>query len=85
MDMQRYDRFQHRYMPYAVPYDWNCVLTHDHWDAKINCANCGKVIAFGDSFTSQEIHNSIGFGYAVCEDCYQAESKRRLIVAKEGW
>lgn len=30
-------------------------------------------LAFGESYTSRLIHNDLGFGYAVCPRCYEAE------------
>jgi hypothetical protein len=37
------------------------------------CAECGCELAFGESYTSRLIHNDLGFGYAVCPRCYEAE------------
>lgn len=34
---------------------------------------CGCELAFGESYTSRLIHNDLGFGYAVCPRCYEAE------------
>lgn len=44
---------------------------------KVNCAQCGREIKFGDSYTSKEIHTFSGFGYSVCEECYDKEWERR--------
>jgi hypothetical protein len=38
--------------------------------AIVNCACCGKRLPFGECYTSREIHTGLGFGYAVCGDCY---------------
>ena len=46
----------------------------------IDCADCGKEIKYGDGYTSRAIHTELGFGYTVCEDCYDRELK-----AKELW
>lgn len=40
----------------------------------ITCCRCGRQIKFKDSFVSRQVHNSIGFGYAECEDCYRANN-----------
>ena len=40
-------------------------------------AQCGKELKYGDTYTSLEIHTAMGFGYGVCEDCYEFEWKRR--------
>lgn len=42
-------------------------------DTKVSCANCGKEIEFGKGFTSRNIHNGAGLGYAVCTACYWDE------------
>lgn len=39
----------------------------------VNCAECGHAIVVVESFTSPLIHNDLGFGYAVCPRCYEAE------------
>lgn len=49
----------------------------DDMDVECQCANCGTKMAFGDGYTSLEIHNAIGFGYVVCEKCYEEEFKRK--------
>lgn len=40
---------------------------------RFDCAECGCELAFGESYTSRLIHNDLGFGYAVCPRCYEAE------------
>ena len=42
-------------------------------DAVVACAACGKALKFGDAYTSRKILSTTGFGYAVCEDCYEKE------------
>lgn len=49
------------------------------------CSCCGKPTPnyreyshpmagiFGEGYTSRLIHNDLGFGYAVCPRCYEAE------------
>lgn len=44
-------------------------------DEVVNCARCGKKIKYGDCYTSKQIHNDFGFGYAVCPECYEKEWK----------
>ena len=71
------------YVPYRTPSNWDCKLFAD-LNEKINCAQCGKKIKFGDSYTSLEIHNEIGLGYPVCEKCYDVEWQRRIMSKKGG-
>ncbi len=68
---------KHEYLPYLVPEDKKlCLLTED-MDEIVNCCQCLKDMAFGDSYTSMEVHNAFGLGYAVCESCYDKEWERR--------
>lgn len=75
---RKWDFEGHECRPYEIPDDWFCVLNLFNMDTIINCASCGKKLAFGDSYTSRSIHNDCGFGYAICADCmtkeYMAES-----------
>ena len=71
----KYDK--HKYEPYKIPDTWNCKMYSENMDEIINCCQCGKKIKFGDTYTSLEIHNNIGFGYAVCEKCHNLEIKKR--------
>jgi hypothetical protein len=41
----------------------------------INCAACFNPIVYGESYTSRILHNKVGFGYAVCEQCYTKEEE----------
>lgn len=44
----------------------------------VACAACGKALKFGDAYTSRKILSNGGFGFAVCEDCYEKEFKEEL-------
>ncbi len=65
------------YEPYNISDEWNCKLYSEDLNEIVNCPHCGKKIKFGDCYTSLEIHNYIGFGFAVCEKCYEEEWIRR--------
>lgn len=62
---------QKRYVPYLLP-PRSATYCSDH-NEDICCAQCGKLMHFGDSYTSKEIHSSMGFGYGVCLECYENE------------
>ena len=66
------------YEPFELPD--NCPLTLPYSDesmeTEINCANCHKIVKFGRCYTSKTIHEKHGFGYPVCEDCYNKELER---------
>ena len=52
-------------------------------DEEINCSSCGAKITFGDAYTSSVIHNPCGFGYPVCCNCKQAETKEDMLHRKQ--
>lgn len=83
MTMQRWNNKKGEYETYEVPADWQCKLYEDDMNQKISCASCGKEERFGACYTSMEIHNSMGFGYAVCPECYQKEIERRFERARD--
>ena len=78
MKLNKWNYKTHKYEPYIVSDEWKCKLRCNDLEEKINCPHCGKEIKFGDSYTSLEIHNHIGFGFAVCEKCHNNEILRRM-------
>ena len=63
------------YKPYNYPDDWYISCYENDMDETIDCAGCGEAIRFGSGYTSKQIHTQMGFGYCVCEDCYNRERK----------
>lgn len=50
----------------------------------VNCAECGKPMKYGESFTSQRIYDSAGlFGYAVGRECHESGLKDRIDHERE--
>ena len=80
MILQKWNWDKREYEDYEVPKDWVCKCYSDDMSEIVNCPHCGKQIRFGDCYTSMEIHTKSGFGYSVCENCYENEWKRRMIV-----
>lgn len=72
--MQKWNSEKHKYEPYEVPKEWYCPL-FSNLDERINCASCGKEVIVGNCYTSTLIHNEIGLGYCVCEECYNNEKE----------
>lgn len=68
-EMQKYD-------PYGVPDNWNIKSYSDDMDEIVNCPHCGNKVTYGSCYTSREIHTLHGFGYGVCEKCYDTERTR---------
>lgn len=77
MILKKWNYKRHNYEDYTVPNEWNVKTYGNGMEEIINCVQCGKKIKFGDSYTSLEVHTEIGFGYSVCEKCYEKELKRR--------
>lgn len=71
--MEKWNPKTHRYYPYSVPDEWNTPLYTSDMEEIVNCAHCGKKIAYGLTHTSKQIHNSFGLGYSVCPECYKKE------------
>lgn len=77
MTLERWNWKTRKYENYDVPDSW-CVKTFvPDLDTVVDCASCGTGVPFGLCYTSLEIHNAVGFGYAVCAECYEKEIKRR--------
>lgn len=77
MILQKWNCKKHKYEDYEIPDEWNVKTYGNGMEEIINCCQCGKKLKFGDSYTSLEVHTEMGFGYSVCEDCYEKEWKRR--------
>lgn len=73
MIAQKWNFKTHAYRDYELPQ--NCRLYSNDLTEKVACCQCGKGKEFGDMYTSKQIHNQIGLGYPVCEECYKLELK----------
>lgn len=74
--LKRWNYEAHTYEDYQIPDDWHCLSYSRDMDEVVNCPHCGREITFGDGYTSMEIHNGIGGGYAVCTSCHIEEMGR---------
>jgi hypothetical protein len=74
---QKWNFKKREYDPYALPEGASCY--EDEMDTVIACAQCGKKMTFGDGYTSRQIHTDMGFGFAVCEKCYEKEWKEERL------
>lgn len=79
--LSKWNFVKQNYEDHKVPEEWNTPLYTDNMCEYINCAECGKIIQFGESYTSRKIHSRFGFGYPVCTECYQKEweEERRYV------
>ena len=80
MTLKKWNWKTREYDPYEIPDDWNVKTYSNDMDEIINCPHCGRKIAFGDCYTSREIHTKHGFGYSVCGDCYAREWERERVT-----
>lgn len=78
MLLRKWNYETHKYEEYTTPTEWDCRTYCEDMSEIINCCQCGKKIAFGDTYSSQEVHNFIGLGYSVCEKCHDVETDRRF-------
>lgn len=79
MKLQKWNYDTRKYEDYEVPDEWYVPIIAELYDM-VNCASCGKLIKYGNSFTSLEIHeNKVGsLGYAVCDTCFNQEWERKI-------
>jgi len=70
------------YIPYDKANKWLVVLGvgEEHLDGYTftQCAHCGAITEVGSMYTSRMIHTNVGFGYSVCEECYNKERKLEM-------
>ena len=78
MKLNKWNYEKHVYEAYEVPDEWRISVYETDMDALVNCCQCGKEIKFGETYTSQEVHTEMGFGFAVCPECYRSEMERRF-------
>ena len=75
--LKKYNWELQEYEIYAIPESWNCPLIPLDLTEIINCCQCGKEFQAGQCYTSLEVHNHVGLGYGVCEECYGNEWERK--------
>ena len=66
----------HKYEEYNPKFP--ITMYSDNMELIVFCSQCGKKVKYGETFTSLEVHNNNGFGYAVCGECYNQEYKRKI-------
>lgn len=76
--LKRWNSKKHEYEDYNVPDEWKVKVYSNDMDEVVSCCQCGKLIKYGEGYTSMEVHTEMGFGYCVCGECHEEEIKRRL-------
>lgn len=74
MRVNRWDFEKHEYDIIEVPDNW--IIT-TRGSSQCNCVSCGRKVYVDDCYTSYQYQDAIGFGYLVCEDCYNKEWELR--------
>lgn len=77
--IKKYDVEKRETIDWYVPREWVIALWNTNMDDKVNCAQCGTKLRYGDCYTSRELFNGGGLGYGVCSLCSQKERVRLLI------
>ena len=72
IDVRKWNYDTKEYDPYTPEPGTYVLLTRD-MDLPINCMSCAKDMVFGKGYTSKVFHTQVGFGYPVCEQCYEKE------------
>lgn len=57
--------------------DWH--ESDDVFEVDIGCTNCAKTVKYGQCYTSRTIHNRVGLGYPVCQECYEKEWEEKRL------
>ena len=68
---QKWDPQTAQYSPYELPEMASAYA--GKMDEVIQCASCGRKLTYDMCYTSRQIHTEMGFGYGVCENCYEKE------------
>lgn len=84
MILNKWNFKSRNYESYEVPDDWKIKTFCADMDEIINCPHCGRELAFGDGYTSRQIHTKHGMGFAVCADCYEKEFRAEQTARKGG-
>jgi hypothetical protein len=85
--LRKWNEEKGEYEPYDVPSWWRVSRHETDMDTAINCAQCGRMVDYGKSYTSLQVHDEAGFGYMVCGRCHdrevaEREARREALEAK---
>lgn len=82
--LQRFNEKERVYEPYQVPDDWYVSTYETDMDTTVNCCQCGRKVPFGECYTSMQVQTAVGFGYAVCGECYYGKEWPEREEARRG-
>ena len=78
MYLRRWNYNNHEYEKVEIPNDWHVSIYETDMNVIVNCPHCGKKLRFGETYTSKEFHDYVGFGCGVCEKCHNEELERYM-------
>lgn len=61
----------------------NCSTFEFGLERKVECPGCGKMITYGEKYTSRQYYTDYGLGFCVCSDCKEKEWEEELQYKKE--
>lgn len=68
---EKYDFKERIYKKFSLPK--GAAMICANMTDLVCCANCGNPVRYGESYTSQTIHNQYGIGYCICSKCHEDE------------
>lgn len=78
IELRKWSYKDHKYHKHYMPATGKYLTYGADMEEIVNCAQCGKELKLGETYTSLEVHTKGGIGYGVCEECYEKEQKRKL-------
>ena len=78
MKLRKWNYGKLTYEDYEVPDEWKVSVFELDMETLVDCCQCGKEIKIGETYTSQEVHTKMGWGFRVCPECYRSEMERRF-------
>lgn len=78
MLVRKWDPFAGHYNFVEINDTWYISIYEKDMATEVRCPSCGRILPFGDTYTSLEYHTMLGMGFGVCESCYNQEVIRRL-------
>lgn len=72
-----WNRLTQAWEDFEAPKGWRLATFEEDMYKRVNCAGCGEMVRFRDSFTSSVLRDEYDRGYAVCRKCHDWERETR--------
>ena len=73
MKAYRWDFQRREHDEVDIPY--SCSTYVSDFEAEVTCPRCRRPVKFGETYTSRQYFDRVGFGYGVCSRCHDDEMK----------